>query len=178
MIDIGLFGMNQEIREILQYLENREDYVIWAGFASFAHFGFDCSPDIDIFTNSFETKEKMSLDFQKNNWKVIPHNKTYQNWDKLKKHETTFDIVYSQNASKLFFTDKVKIEVYRHSLNFISKEVLFLTKLGQLSDIDRSKEKRERDLKTIMESRKSVDVRKIKELILKLPASYWLTGWV
>ena len=29
--------MNKEIKEILSYLENRKDYVIWAGFAVFAH---------------------------------------------------------------------------------------------------------------------------------------------
>jgi hypothetical protein len=170
--------MNTEIREILQYLENRDDYVIWAGFATFAYLGGKYSLDIDIFTDSLKTKEQISSDFQKKNWKIIPHDQSFQNWDKLKKHETTLDIVYSQNASKLFFFDKVRIKVYGNLLYFISKEALFLTKLGQLSAVNRTKEKRERDLKAIMELRKFVNVQKIRELVLKLPDSYWLTGWV
>jgi len=59
--------MNKEIKEIIRYLENRGDYLIWAGFASFAHLGFKYSPDIDIFTNSSKTKKQISSDFQTKN---------------------------------------------------------------------------------------------------------------
>jgi len=47
-----------------------------------------------------------------------------------------------------------------------------------LSASNRTTEKRKRDLKTIIKLRKSIDIQKIKELVSKLPDSYWLTGWV
>ena len=50
--------MKTEIEEILQYLEKREDYVIWAGFAQHAHLGLELSPDVDIYTESMDTIEQ------------------------------------------------------------------------------------------------------------------------
>jgi hypothetical protein len=168
--------MNNEIKEILQYLESRNDYIIWAGFAQFAHLGTKCSADIDIFTDKPETKEKISADFQKNGWKTVPHDNTYLIWDKLEKNGTTFDIVYSQPASKLLFSDVAKIEVYGHKIRFLSKEGLFITKLGQLTWENRTEKKCKRDLETIISLKKLIDVKKINELIKKLPDSFWKTG--
>lgn len=171
--------MNLEIKEILQYLSNRKDYVIWAGFAQHAHLGLKCSPDIDIFTDSLETAKQISSDFQQKGWEIAP--KPFEipgYWDKLKNKETTFDIVCSQTATELFFKDKVEIEVESYNLNFISKEVLFLTKLGQYRTKVRTDEKRKRDLEVINRLSGAIDVDKVKELALKLPESYWRTGLV
>ena len=171
--------MNLEIKEILQYLSNRKDYVIWAGFAQHAHLGLKYSPDIDIYTDSLETAKQISSDFQQKGWEVA--HKPYEipgYWDKLKKKETTFDIVHSQIATDLFFKDKVEIKVEGHNLNFISKEALFLTKLGQYRAKVRTDEKRKRDLEVINQLSETIDVDKIKELASKLPESYWKTGWV
>jgi hypothetical protein len=168
--------MNKEIGEILQYLESRKNYIVWAGFAQFAHLGTKCSADIDIFTDKLKTKEEISSDFQKNGWEKMPHDNTYQIWDKLEKNKTTFDIVYSQSASKLLFSDVVQIEVYGYKIRFLSKEGLLITKLGQLTWENRTEEKRERDLETIISLRKLIDARKVNELIKKLPNSFWKTG--
>jgi hypothetical protein len=168
--------MNKEIEEILQYLEPRKDYVIWAGFAQFAHLGTKCSADIDIFTYTPGAKKKISLDFQKNEWRKIPHDNTYQSWDKLEKNGTTFDILYSQKASELLFYDIAEIEVYGYKAKFLSKEGLFITKLGQLTWRNRTEEKRKRDLDTINLLRESIDAQKLSELIAKLPNSFWITG--
>ena len=189
--------MNQEIIEILKYLEPREDYLVWAGFAQFAHLGLKASADIDIYVSSKENMNRISADFQQNGWKIKKHIPVERGskvviigmgmtlgeiigwkWDKLEKNETTFDIVFSKPASELFFHDKVKIEVYSHKINFISKEFLFITKLGQLSSSERTDEKRKRDLETIMKLRKQIDLDKIRKMVLKLPDSYWLTGLV
>jgi hypothetical protein len=168
--------MNKDIKEILQYLEPREDYIVWAGFAQFAHLGRKCSTDIDIFTDRLETKKRISSDFQKKGWEKLSHDNTYPIWDKLEKNGTTFDIVYSQSASKLLFSDIAKIEVYGHKIRFLSKEGLFITKLGQLTWENRTEEKRKRDLETIISLRKLIDMKKINELIKKLSDNFWKTG--
>jgi hypothetical protein len=149
---------------------------VWAGFAQFAHLGTKCSADIDIFTDKPETKEQISSDFQKSGWKTISHDNHYLIWDKLGKNGTTFDIAYSQPASKLLFSDIAKIEVYGHKIRFLSKEGLFITKLGQLTWENRTDEKHKRDLETIISLRKLIDARKVNELVKKLPDSFWKTG--
>jgi len=172
--------MNEEIKEILKYLEGRNDYAIWAGFCVFAHLGIKYSPDVDIYTDSKQTKRKISAEFQKREWKNIPHKQVgYDwNWDKLKKNETTFDIIYTPASSKLLLPDAVEIEVYGYKLRFLSKEALFLTKLGQLSWLDRKENKRKRDIETVNRLRNSVDPKKLSRLASNLPPSYWLAGQI
>jgi len=170
--------MNQEIAEILEYLEPREDYVIWAGFAQFAHLRIKPSPDIDIFVQNLNTKNRVSADFQKKGWKKLLYKGFYKYHDKLEKSRTTFDIVYSEPAVKLFFSTRMKIEVEGYSLYFLSPEALFLTKIGQLTVAKRSSEKRERDWQTVNTLRNKINIKKLKELVSKLPDSYWAVGWI
>jgi len=171
-------NINQEIREILRYLETRKDYIIWAGFAQYAYAGLKPSPDIDIYTKSLNSKEQISADFQCKGWKKIPYKGFYEHHDKLEKNGTTFDVIYSEPATKLFFTDRTKLKIEGYSLYFISLEVLFLTKLGQLTTAKRSSEKRERDWKTVNTLRDKINIEKIKKLMSKLPDSFWRVGLV
>jgi hypothetical protein len=170
--------MNREIKEILEYLEGRKDYVIWAGFCVFAHLGIKPSLDVDIYVNSSETKSEIFTNFQKRGWRRIPHVEMDFEWDKLEKEGTTLDIVYSSEAARLLFSDAVEIEVYGNKVRFLSKEWLFLTKLGQLSWKDRKEEKRKRDIETIDRLRSLIDLKKLNQLASKLPVSYWRTGQV
>lgn len=172
--------MNQEIKEILEYLKTRQDYVIWAGFCVFAHLGIEYSPDVDIYTDSKKTKKKISAEFQKRKWKSIPHKEVGYgwDWDQLKKNKTTFDIIYTPASSRLLLPDTVEIEVYGCKLRFLSKEGLFLTKLGQLSWLGRKRDKRRRDIEIVNSLRNSIDPKKLNKLASNLPSSYWLAGQI
>lgn len=175
-------NMKKECVEILQYLESRKgDYVVWGGFAQFAYFGLEASPDIDIYVSTKEVLEMICSDFLRKGWsikgKLILKNGQIRIF-KLEKGGFTFDVIYSRLASELFFNDAVEMEVYGYTNMFVSKEALFLTKLGQLTAINRSENKRKRDLETIIRLREHVDARKVRNLASKLPASYWKTGWV
>lgn len=172
--------MNPEIKEILEYLERRQDYVIWAGFAQFAHLGLKHSPDIDIYVASSEVKKQVSKDFQNRGWKLILYSEISPQWqwDSLQKNGTNFDIVYSQAAAEIIFPDSVQIAAYGHSLRFVSKEWLLITKMGQCTWANRKEDKRARDIETINILRKSVDLAKFREIVAKLPDSYWQRGEV
>lgn len=94
--------MKIDIKEILKYLEPREDYVIWAGFAQYAHLGIKPSLDVDIFTQSIKVKKQISSDLQKMGWKKVPCNDFYKFHDKLENAGTTFDIIYSKLQHNYF----------------------------------------------------------------------------
>lgn len=172
--------MNNELEEVLTYLEKRDDYLIWAGFAQFAHLGIKHSADIDIYTKNKEVKIQISANFQSRGWQLRPHPEMNPGWfwDKLQKQETTFDIVYTQASSELMFPAVVEIEVYDCKLRFLSKEWLFLTKMGQFTWPSRTEEKRRRDMETINLLRKSIDSEKLRQIATSLPDSYWLRGEV
>jgi len=167
---------NQDLKEILKFLEPREDYVIWAGFAVYAHLGIEHSPDVDIYVTDQAAKKAISTESQKRGWQKLPHKEVIFDWDKLEKNGTSFDVAYSRPASQLFFSDVAEIEVYGHNLRFLSKEWLFLTKLGQLTWDDRKLEKRKRDIATIQKLRKSINPKKVAQLATKVPMSYWKSG--
>lgn len=171
--------MTDEIKEILAYLEKRKDYVIWAGFCVYAHLGIKASPDIDIYTNCRAIKRGISKEFQERGWQKKPHKKVGfgWDWDKLEKKGTTFDIIYTPYA-KLVIKDAVAISVCDYELRFLSKEWLFLTKLGQLTWEDRPAEKRKKDFKTFTQLKNLVDPKKLSCLASKLPASFWLAGQI
>lgn len=172
--------MNNELEEILTYLKKRDDYLIWAGFAQFAHLGIKHSADVDIYAKSKEVKKQISADFQSGGWQLMPHQEMDPGWlwDKLQKQGTTFDIVYTQPSSELMFPDAVEIEVYGCKLRFLSREWLFLTKMGQSTWPSRTEEKRKRDIETINLLRKSIDSERLRQIAASLPDSYWLRGEV
>jgi len=62
--------LNKEMKEIIEYLNKRNDYAIFAGFASFAHVGVVPSPDIDIYTKSKEARDEITKDFKTKGWKI------------------------------------------------------------------------------------------------------------
>jgi hypothetical protein len=165
--------VNKEILEILKYLEPRKDYAIVGGFAQFAYTGVGYSPDIDIYAISQKAKGRMAGDMQDMGWKLKYRSKGL---NRLEKRGTTFDIMHSMAASEIGSSSSVKINVYGHELNVISKEALFLTKLGRFSTADRTEEKRMRDLKTIIKLRRTIDMKKLRGLVSRLPDSYWRTG--
>ena len=171
-----MIKINQEFEEILKYLQPRNDYVIWAGFAVHAYLRIGHSADVDIYVSTQKTKDEISNHFQKNSWQKIPHEEVVFDWDNLGKNNTSFDIVYSQSASQLLFQDVVELEIYGYKLRFLSKEWLFLTKLGQLTYNDRKLEKRQRDIITLQNLRKTMDVKKVSQLAAKLPLSFWKSG--
>jgi hypothetical protein len=168
--------VTQDFKEILEYLEPRHDYIIWAGFAVFAHLGIEHSPDVDIYVISQKVKSKISSEFQKRGWQKFPHMEVVFDWDKLEKNGTSFDIIYSKPASQFMFSDITTIEVYGHKLRFLSREWLFLTKLGQLTYSERKLSKRKRDILTLRKLRKLIDIEKVSQLATKLPLSYWKSG--
>jgi hypothetical protein len=174
--------MEKECIEILQYLESRKgDYVIWGGFAQFAYFHLEASPDIDIYVSTKETLETFCSSFLRKGWNIkskLTLKCEQIKISRLKKRGFTFDVVYSRPASQLFFNDIAEMEVYGYKVNFVSKEALFLIKLGQLTAVNRADSKRKRDLETIMRLREQIDAEKVKNLASKLPASYWKTGWI
>jgi len=168
----------QEIQEILQYLSQRTDYIIWAGYAQFAHVGIQPSPDVDIYTDSEATLQTISQEFEQKGWQVTHQPKPISaKWDKLEKNGVTFDIIYSE-PSQLFFEDRTELEIEGYNLFCLSKEALFLTKMGALTSKGRTEDKRERDLEAILKLRDLVDPAKVKEIANRLPTSYWKIGWV
>ncbi len=168
--------MNKEIEEILKYLEQRSDYVIWAGFAQHAHLGLPYSPDVDVYVDSVSALEEISQELHNLDWRLEPHQEKTYRWNKLERNDTTFDVVYTDDASNLLFNDIVVIDIYGHKLRFISKEWLFITKLGQLTWPDRTEEKRTRDIEVLQKLRESMDVEKIKHIASQLPEKYWELG--
>ncbi|MFH1972191.1 MAG: hypothetical protein ABIJ18_01805 [archaeon] len=168
----------EEIEQILEYLSQRGDYVVWAGYAQFAYVGIQPSPDIDIYTDSEETLHLISRDFQEKGWQVTHQPKKISAlWDKLEKNGVTFDIIYTE-PSQLFFRDRTKLEINGYSVFCLSKEALFLTKMGALTSKGRIEDKKQRDLEAILKLRGIIDPEKVAEIAQKLPASYWKIGWV
>jgi hypothetical protein len=168
--------MNDEIREILTFLQGRDDYAIWAGFAQFIHLGFKHSADIDIYVKTPGAKEEIGEHFVNRGWDVKQKSQRQLSWDTLEKNKMTFDVVYTPESAELIVPHSEGKEVYGFKVKVISKEWLFFTKLGQISWSDRSAEKRQRDAETIEKLRDVVDIQKIKMIAAKLPKKYWRYG--
>ena len=78
------------MKEIIDYLCTRDNYVICAGFAAHLHTGVESSADIDIFV-AREEISKIAEEFEQKGWKVT---KTTDRdgqlfWKQLEKNETT-----------------------------------------------------------------------------------------
>jgi len=170
--------MNDQIKEILSYLEKRNDYLIWAGFAKYAYLEGEYSADVDIFTDTPETKRDIIADFQKLGWQVptISTIRLRWDWNRSEKGGTTFDVVYSPRATQLIIPEKVELIVEGYKLQFISKEWLYLTKLGQLIWKGRSEEKRQRDIQAVLGLEDLIDAQKIVKFVSQLPACFWKEG--
>lgn len=169
---------SQEIIEILDILSTQTEYIIWSGFAQYAHLGLPYSADIDIVVKDIKTKETIEQFLTANGWKEIPNKLSMKELHTFLKNGSTFDIKVSSIPYDLFYTDHVSIEVYGRKLNFISKEGLYVTKLGQMSIDNRSDEKVKRDRDTIQKLRPLLDIEKLRAMIQKLPDSYYRTGLI
>ena len=78
---------NNEMKEIIEYLNTRDSYVIFAGFAAYLQAGLDSSDDIDIFVAPEEIS-KIAEEFEKKGWTIA---KTAERdgqmyWKKLEKN--------------------------------------------------------------------------------------------
>jgi hypothetical protein len=63
--------------------------------------------------------------------------------------------------------------VYGHRVRVLSREALYLMKLSQPFWDERTEEKRRRDWVAVNSLKLLVDTRKVKELIGKMPDSFW-----
>lgn len=168
--------MNPEIEEILAYLSKRRDYAIWAGLAQHLQLGLAYSSDVDIYTKSPSIKTQIVKDFVSTGWSSAHHKEMSYDWDKLQKSGTTFDVVYTQDSARLILPDSEEVEAYGYKLRVISKEWLFITKLGQMSWMDRSEEKRKRDVVVVNKLRELINTNKMARISRRLPGMYWKTG--
>lgn len=168
------------MEEVLEYLDNRDDYVIFAGFASFLHTGIESSADIDIFAKDVETVNRMADDFLAKGWKLDRENLNRNNDGKFKcgfktveKNNTSFDICYSTHTSEVFLPESVTLEFEGFNLKVFSAETLFLAKIQQMTGPNRKESKMLRDRETIGILRTKIDPDKVKKLINSVWDEFW-----
>jgi hypothetical protein len=169
-------NITEEMKEILQYLSNKDNYALFAGFAAFLCTGIESSADIDILVSSYGDIKKITEDFISSGWDHIQFRTDKISMSTVKKNKTTFDIIFSQFARKLF-PSRIVVSFDGKKLFCISLEALLLTKLNQLAAIERSEEKTRRDRLVIRVLRKKIDVRKMRELLQNLEDSFWTEGY-
>jgi hypothetical protein len=168
-------NITEEMKEILRYLNNKDNYALFAGFAAFLCTGIESSPDIDIFVLSYDDVKKITEDFISSGWDHIQFKTDKISMSTVKKNKTTFDIIFSQSAKK-FFPSRIVVSLDGKKLFCISLEALLLTKLNQLAAIERSEEKTKRDRSVIRVLREKIDVTKLNELLHDLEDSFWTEG--
>lgn len=167
-------SITPEMEEILQYLHNKDNYALFAGFAAFLCTGVEFSPDIDVFVSSPEDVKEISEDFLKEGWNLLSLNDFLVT---VEKNGTTFDIIFSKIAEETFFPCRIKILYKGKHLFTVSLEALFLTKMHLIASLQRSPEKTARDRKVIQILRKKMDGKKVNELIMNLNDSFWTEEW-
>lgn len=166
------------MQEILDYLHDKENYALFAGFAAFIHTGIEPSPDIDIFVHSREDIETIIEDFTQNGWKNIKYEKSVLFTSAtLEKNSTTFDLIFSASSREPLLSSKVKVQFQERNLYTISCEALLLTKMAQITSFDRSPQKTERDRKVIHILRKKIKVETVRELLQNLSDTFWTEGY-
>ena len=168
--------ITSEMEEIIQYLHKSVNYALFAGFAAFLLTGVEPSFDIDVFVSSPDKVRKVTEDFIEKGWNLRQSTSNDFVLSTVEKNNTTFDIVFSSLAGKVFLPGKIAVSYKGGKLFAIAPEALLLTKMNQLTLMERSTEKIRRDQKVIAILRKHIDVEKTKELICNLDDSFWTEG--
>lgn len=167
-------SITPEMEEILQYLDGKDNYALFAGFAAFLHTGVEPSPDIDIFVSSLNDLRKITEDFIEKGWMLQCADRFMST---VRKRDTTFDIIFSEPAEKALLPCKVAISFEDKELFSITPEALLLTKMDQITSLERSDEKTKRDRKVIHILRQKIDVKTLKKLLQNLEDSFWTEGY-
>lgn len=167
-------AITPEMQEILNLLEKRNDYIIFAGFAGYLHTGVETSADIDVFV---PIKEVDNISKQLR-WTETKRT-TSQNAKiiTLEKNKTTFDVIGINKGTEPYFETKVEHDFNGKKLWIMSKEALLLSKMNQVTAEDRTEAKTSRDRKVIAILRSKIDLKKIRELATKLSDEFWQKGW-
>ncbi len=165
------------MQEILDYLQTKEDYALFAGFAAFLHTGVEPSPDIDVFFSSAAAVKASTDDFTTKGWNRIRTGYTDDYFmNTVEKNGTTFDIIYSAPAKEVLLPHKVRVRFKGTYLYTISVEALLLTKMNQLTSLERSDYKTKRDREVIHILRQKIDVQELRELLKDVKDSFWVKG--
>lgn len=172
-------GLPKEIDELLDYLEPREDYAIFAGFAAFLHVGLEPSPDVDIYVSAPKRAERIARGLSAGGWaRTRTESGEHLLLNTLAKGETTLDIMYSALASRCWLPTREVAWHQGRRLLVISPEALLLTKMNMLSWVGRASPKLERDRATIDALRKKIDTGRLRGLIAGLPDPFWTEGQI
>ena len=163
-----------EIQEILNLLEKRNDYVIFAGFAGYLHTGIETSADIDVFVPVKEADNIAKQMAWKETKRSVSQNSKIIT---LEKNKTTFDIVGINKGTEPYFETRVEHDFNGKKLWIMSKEALLLSKMNQITTINRTDAKTDRDRKVIALLRSKIDLKKTRELAAKLSDEFWQKGW-
>jgi len=172
--------LTDEMMKILEYLNYKEDYAIFAGFAAYVHTTIESSADIDILVKSIKEVNTISKYFACNGWKKIKTKTDNSSWmiSTLDKNNTTFDIIFSKSAEKIILPKKVKLSFKGKQLYFISKEALFLSKLIWLASENRTEEKIKRDRKVVNILRKDLNLNNLRKLMAEMEDPFWTNGYL
>lgn len=164
-----------EMQEIIDYLQDKDNYACFGGLAAFLYTGIECSADIDVFVDSIENVKAIAKDFIDKGWKEIARktDRDYYIIITVEKNNTTFDIYYSKLSSECFLPDKVELEQDGKKAWAINAEALLLTKINQLTSLKRTEEKTLRDRKVIHLLREKIEPQKVKDLLQKIPYVFW-----
>src|SRR3989338_593967 len=135
--------LSKELSELLEFLSKRKDYAIFSGFGAFLHTGVKASADIDIFVPSFKIVNEITKLLVSKGWKKILRktDKKYYLLSTLKKNNMSLDIVYSVTSKTALYPMKEKLKYFGWNLSVLSKEAMFITKLNQLTQLNRKEEK-------------------------------------
>ena len=168
--------ITQEMREILEFLSPRNDYLIFAGYLLTK---VEPSADVDIFVPSKETVMSITEELSTKGWTKFKERGIdgtfYSN--SLEKNNTTFDIIFSSPALEVLMPRKVKTEFEGKEYFTLSKEGIFLTKMNILTNPKRTENKTKRDREVINILREQVDLDKVRELVISLKDSFWRSGY-
>jgi hypothetical protein len=176
IISIHSMSITPEMEEVLQYLQKKDSYALFAGFAAFLLTGVEPSPDIDVFVVSEKDVSQITDDFLKKGWRKIRYITDKIFLSTVEKNNTTFDIILSKTA-KIFLRDRIQIPFKSIHVFVISPEALFLTKMNQVASPERSDEKTQRDREVINILRKTIDVKALKKLLQNVDDSFWTKGY-
>ena len=101
----------KEMREIIEFLTKKNDYAIFAGFATEIHTGIASSPDIDAYYSSKDKIKSVCKTFLKNGWKITRKftGKNGYLFVTLMKNKTTFDLWTSNTIKKISVPNKEKV---------------------------------------------------------------------
>jgi len=172
--------ITNEMKEAILYLSDKENYMVFAGFATYLQTGIESSADIDIYLKSKEDFDGMVEELVSQGWKKVKEgtDNTHYWHACLEKNGSTLDLVYSKSTAEVCFPLKQKFERDGIELYALSTELLFLEKLNQLSSIKRTEKKTERDREAVSILRKMLDLDKLRAILPQLKDIYWREGYL